>query len=166
MGPEILHGIQSESSATLWWLTGNCKERLKSHSKMSSDSKGAIMGLCSADINTSLRFCWRHTQQKVHLEFWVCRPDSGPTQESIHQAAHASHGPEENLWELLQTWVQDHLVRDAAGAEELLLELGSCAHYRWVAQVHRVTGKRGSISAQIGFRKKSMLMFINASQTL
>lgn len=33
-------------------------------------------------------------------------------------------------------------MRDAAGVEELLLELGGCAHYRRVAQIHGVTVHR------------------------
>lgn len=74
---------------------------------------------------------------------------NGPTQESVHQAADAPHGPEENLWELLQTRVQHHLVRDAAGAEKLLLELGSCAHYGRVAQIHGVTGNSGEMRCSI-----------------
>lgn len=42
-------------------------------------------------------------------------------------------------------------MRDAAGAEKLLLELGSGAHDGWVAQVHGVTGNKGEINTQIGF---------------
>ena len=34
--------------------------------------------------------------------------------------------------------MQNHLVGDTAGVEELLLELGRGAHHRGVAQVHRV----------------------------
>jgi len=60
------------------------------------------------------------------------------TQEGVDQAADPPHGPEEDLGQLLEAGQQHHLVRDAAGAQELLLELGSGAHDGWVAQVHRV----------------------------
>ena len=61
--------------------------------------------------------------------------------------------------------MQNHLVRDAAGVEELLLELGRGAHHRGVAQVHRVAvetsggagGRGGSNRESLdgGFRKSS-----------
>lgn len=110
-----------------------------SHNKMSCDSKGET---CDFVL---LTFLLKMHLTNVNLECSMCRLKNGPTQESIDQAADAPHGSEEDLWQLLQTWVQHHLMRDAAGAEKLLLELGSCAHYRRVAQIHRVTGNRGAM---------------------
>lgn len=92
-------------------------------------------------MNYSLHFFFLHVFYKCHI--LICWLYNVPTQESIHQAADAPHGPEENLRELLETGVQDHFVRDAAGVEKLLLELGGCAHDGRVAQIHGVTVHKG-----------------------